>query len=247
MRRVALSIPLLLISFLFWGQQKEAVVTYDRIIKSNINFPEDNLELGQIIPRFRSDTFELSIAKNKSVWKMASPANTEFENPGERGFWAGLRAAEANRVLYFDLDKLRFLEQKGLFDKTVIVADSLRNLSWRFSDETKNVLNYVCRKAMATTYGKKTVARMEEGKVERKEEMDTTNVIAWYTSEIPFSAGPEKFQGQLPGLILEMNINNGRQIFKAISISGITNTETIKEIPEKKLVLQKLLKKKELR
>ena len=42
---------------------------------------------------------------------------------------------------------------------------------------------------------------MDNGKMERKEIDDTSIIVAWFTTDIPVSAGPE-VQGQLPGLIL---------------------------------------------
>jgi GLPGLI family protein len=41
-------------------------------------------------------------------------------------------------------------------------------------------------------------------------------------------AGPE-FQGQLPGLIIELDMNNGRTVYKATEISAKVSTDKIKE------------------
>ena len=43
------------------------------------------------------------------------------------------------------------------------------------------------------------------------------NVIAWYALDIPISGGPERFFG-LPGLIMEVNINDGAKIITADKI-----------------------------
>ena len=69
---------------------------------------------------------------------------------------------------------------------------------------------------------------MENGEMERKEIEDTSNIIAWFTSSIPVSAGPAEYQGQLPGMILEMDIKEGTQTFKAINISEKTELDAIK-------------------
>ncbi|MGH2553567.1 MAG: GLPGLI family protein, partial [Chitinophagaceae bacterium] len=72
------------------------------------------------------------------------------------------------------------------------------------------------------------------GKMERKEVQDTSNIIAWFTSDIPVPAGPGEYQGQLPGLILEMDISDGRQIFVATKISDRNDLSLIKEPTGKK-------------
>ena len=75
---------------------------------------------------------------------------------------------------------------------------------------------------------------MDNGKMERKEVEDTSNIVAWFTTDIPVSAGPAEFQGQLPGLILEMDIHDGRQVYKALSISEKADVASIKEPSGKK-------------
>jgi GLPGLI family protein len=49
----------------------------------------------------------------------------------------------------------------------------------------------------------------------------------WFTPAIPVPAGPD-FQGQLPGLILEIDIN-GMPNYKAIEVSPTVNLASIKE------------------
>jgi len=45
---------------------------------------------------------------------------------------------------------------------------------------------------------------------------------------MPVSAGPE-VQGQLPGLILALDMNNGRMVYKAVEISAKADLASIKE------------------
>ncbi len=70
---------------------------------------------------------------------------------------------------------------------------------------------------------------MENGEMKRQEVMDTSNIVAWFTPDISVPAGPQEFQGQLPGLILELDINNGRTVFKAVEFSAKVNASNIKE------------------
>jgi GLPGLI family protein len=69
---------------------------------------------------------------------------------------------------------------------------------------------------------------MDNGKMERKEIDDTTTLVAWFTTDIPVPAGPE-VHGQLPGLILELEANNGRTVYTAIEISAKPDLSAIKE------------------
>ena len=69
---------------------------------------------------------------------------------------------------------------------------------------------------------------MDNGKMERKEINDTANIVAWFTTDIPVSTGPE-VQGQLPGLILALDMSEGRTVYKALEISPKADIASIKE------------------
>jgi GLPGLI family protein len=47
---------------------------------------------------------------------------------------------------------------------------------------------------------------------------DTSVIVAWFAPDIAVPAGPEYSSG-LPGLILELDENCGRSVFRAVSIS----------------------------
>jgi GLPGLI family protein len=106
-------------------------------------------------------------------------------------------------------------------------------LHWKLLDETKNILGYSCKKAVTQQIGQRTVMEMNNGQQVRKQEPDTMNIVAWFTDAIPVSAGP-LYQGQLPGLILELNINNGRTEFKALEIMSKGDLASIKAPKGKK-------------
>ena len=91
-----------------------------------------------------------------------------------------------------------------------------------------------CMKATTTRISTRMMMNMENGQMERKEVQDTSNIVAWFTTTIPVSAGPVEYQGQLPWLILEMDVNNGRYTYIAKSISEKADLAVIKEPAGKK-------------
>ena len=66
--------------------------------------------------------------------------------------------------------------------RPVILDDTTAKLDWQLLNEVKTINNFKCNKAVVNFRGR--------------------TFIAWYTTEIPISAGPWKLHG-LPGLILE--------------------------------------------
>jgi GLPGLI family protein len=69
---------------------------------------------------------------------------------------------------------------------------------------------------------------MENGEMKREMRTDTAKVIAWYTTDVPVPAGPN-YAGQLPGLILELDVNNGQSVIRAVEFSPKVAANKIKE------------------
>lgn len=229
------------------AQQKEGKVVYERTSQLQISFQGMNEEMQRMIPRSRTDKFELTFTSNHSLWKASDPENDEEGFAGGGGDGNGIQirmvAAGANDVLYTNFQTNKKVEQREMFDKKFIIDDSIRPLKWKLTGETKSILDHNCMKATTTQINQRMQMTMDNGKMERKEVSDTSEVIAWIATDIPVSAGPAEYQGQLPGLILEMDVNNGRQVFKATSISEKADLAVIKEPSGKKHYTQEEFRK----
>lgn len=225
----------LLTAFAVQAQQKQGVVLYDRTSQIQINFQGMPGGMEQQMPKTRTDKFELTFGNNQSLWKTADQDHGDENNSfGGDGMHVQMIVAGSNDVLFSNFETGKKTEKRELFDKTFIIDDTLGKLKWKMAGETKTILGLPCMKATATTIRTRITMNMDNGKTERKEIQDTSNVVAWFTSSIPVSAGPAEYQGQLPGLILEMDIKNGTQTFKATSISEKADLAVIKEPAGKK-------------
>lgn len=143
---------------------------------------EDNIWYQSMLksyPKFVNETYELRFNENRSVYKMAK------ENTDNRYLMWGTKPAESDAVLQ-DLQKKTVSTQRDVFENTYVIKDSLRNLDWRITDETREIAGFECRKAVTKI-------------------CDSVYVVAFYTDQIAISSGPESFGG-LPGLILGMAI-----------------------------------------
>jgi GLPGLI family protein len=109
---------------------------------------------------------------------------------------------------------------------------------WEMSGETRQIGQYTCYKATMIKIDKEIdwgsiFSRRGRGSKKNdstkakqaKPPVKTQLVTAWYTPQIPVSAGPERYWG-LPGLILE--INAGRTTMLCTEI--IINPEEVVEI-----------------
>ncbi|HCD9236007.1 TPA: GLPGLI family protein [Elizabethkingia anophelis] len=103
-------------------------------------------------------------------------------------------------------NNLKILERLGKTE--YLINDSLPKTNWNVDYNTsKKIDKYLCYKATTNFRG--------------------SNIIAYFTKEIPYSTGPYKFGG-LPGLILEI-YEDGKKVnsWKVISIDGHTEIPTI--------------------
>ncbi|EOR95318.1 : hypothetical protein [Arcticibacter svalbardensis MN12-7] len=163
------------------------IITYEKranmyaIIKSNINkdnetYMQKSFENYQKTqPQFKTSISTLTFTQNQSLYK-----------PGENNETVNniflFPAFEQNNLVYTDIASKISWSQKKVFEETFLVKDSLRNIKWKITDETRNIAGYECQRANAII-------------------MDSIYVVAFYTDEIIATGGPESFTG-LPGMIL---------------------------------------------
>jgi GLPGLI family protein len=120
-----------------------------------------------------------------------------------------MRFSGADNEYYRNLGKRSSIEKRDLMEETYLVEDSIRSLKWKLEEgETKTILGYNCKKA--------------SGKTERG-----TEVVAWYSEEIPLASGPDQFNG-LPGMILCIDANKGEIVFTATAIDKKIDVKKIK-------------------
>lgn len=229
MKKIFFSAFALLSMALANAQQKEGKVIYQRTLQMQMRIGAPGGSENEM-PRTRTDKFEMSFANGQMIWKQMEDEiqDDNFGSGTGGGMMIRTFGGGADDVTFCDFEKARKVELREFFDKTFLITDSIRRGNWKLSDETQSILNHLCRKATSQRIGKRMAMNMDNGKMERKEVDDTSTIVAWFTTDIPVSAGPE-VQGQLPGLILSLETNNGRTVYTALEISPKADTGAIKE------------------
>jgi GLPGLI family protein len=85
------------------------------------------------------------------------------------------------KLLYIDFIKKESCALMEFMTRDFRVKDSLESPAWKLQPERRKIAGYVCMKATA--------------------KLDGDAVTAWFTPEIPISAGPAEYFG-VPGLVL---------------------------------------------
>ncbi len=120
----------------------------------------------------------------------------EIDDKSEESNWS---YKKSDYQIYRNFIEQTFYNRIGMLGKTYIVTDKCQDYIWKIRGEIKDVAGYVCMKA------------------ETFDSVKNQHIVAWFTDKILISSGPEEFGG-LPGLILEININDNSASIIAESI-----------------------------
>lgn len=205
------------------AQTKEGTITYERKVDMHRSIKDEQMKA--MMPQYQTANFILVFKDSISTYRPApkddAPDPFDNNNGGNRVI-IRVGGPGDDGVTYKNYSSSSQLQENTLEDKTYIVADTIKPQPWKLSDETKTILNHVCKKATMTT---------ERGEV-----------TAWYAEDIPVPAGPDRFCG-LPGTVLLVDMDNGRATFTAKEITAIANTKDLKA-PAGKAITRAAFEKK---
>ncbi len=210
--------------FLFWlsgflfAQNTEGIVHFERKldwIKMIKKLPyltkeeKDRMENTWKNDPDPSEKMNLYFNVNESVYTWGQEVQ-EYEGSDYKG-----RNREVFMHKNFASEKQTNLLE--ILGKTYLVQDSLQKPKWKVLNQIKEVAGYICMRA--ETYDK----------------IKGQKIVAWFTGDIPVSAGPENAIG-LPGMVLELDGDDGTIMVVATSVE-------IKKL-DKEMTMPKLKGKK---
>jgi len=212
MKLLKLSILLFFISTTLTAQPLEGRVVYEKEsywtrIYSRLTFlsREEKDRIATTYKNMESykTKMELFFTDTKSLYTYPE----EKENDG------GYSWSNSEHLMYRDFENQNRTEMLQLIGKVYVIEDSLNAPTWKVMNEIKEIQGHICMKAVTHNAAK------------------DQEITAWFASDIPVSAGPEEYFG-LPGLILELDINNGDVIITAVKLELKSVSEKIK-LPRK--------------
>jgi GLPGLI family protein len=118
-----------------------------------------------------------------------------LEKPSNFGFFS----TDSDYKKYQNLKSNKKIQQTEIFGKRFLIKEDLNKMDWVITEKKKKLGKYNC--ILAKT--------IEQVIIDDKV---VVNIIsAWFTTELPYSHGPNGYYG-LPGLILELS-NNATTIY----------------------------------
>ncbi|MFN0037087.1 MAG: GLPGLI family protein [Saprospiraceae bacterium] len=148
------------------------------------------------------------MAGTRSEWSVYTvlhfdPVQTKYEDSEERAEPDDEGYSWRKETFFVKRDFVQNTQYDGLTlqSKTYLVQDSLRCQDWKILNDLKEVAGHLCMNAS-----------WEDTVKQQK-------MVVWFALDIPHSGGPERLCG-LPGLILEVDVNNGAMLITANRIEA---------------------------
>ena len=242
MKRLLFSLSLLTSCIVAFSQQKEGTVVFER--KINMYKMIQNEQMRSMMPEFRTSKHTLIFSDSISVFKLIpeDEAPDPFDGQGGGGGMMRMvsRFGGDGGDLYKNFGQTKSIQTQELGGKTFLIVDTIKPQPWKLSMETKQILGYNCHKAtrkvpapvrMMSVFGRGGGAppSTDSSKSAAPKEME---VVAWFADALISPVGPENY-GQLPCVILELNIDNGATVFTAKEVKKTVEAKELKE-PKKR-------------
>jgi len=222
-------LALLLALFPAAASAQSGVILFDRAVQYDFQLPErpgamrprptppGDTRTGQMRNQIPSaDISQVLLLFNESASLLVpAPADEEEEEQQtdiasrERGMmFQRLRmgspsrsAQETHLEAYVSFADDSIVETREFMGRVFLIRGARPSYGWRLSGEMSQFLGYTVQKATAV--------------------QDSSMIEAWFTPEIPVSAGPGLFGG-LPGMILSVSVDSGQTVYSATEVNLTT-------------------------
>lgn len=189
-----------------WSQSNtEGKIIFEHKVNMHRQITDEAMKA--MVPEYRTTQMQLNYRAGESLY-MAVPKeedDSEINSTDNNGNQMRMVVRMPQNEVYRNYDTQEKIELRELAGQKFLVSDTLKRANWKITGETKKILGYDCMQATMTNPVTKQVT------------------VAWFTEAIPVPHGPMIFGG-LPGMILEVNINDGQMLhvaqkidFKALS------------------------------
>ncbi|PHN05068.1 GLPGLI family protein [Flavilitoribacter nigricans] len=202
MKKSILLLPLLILVSFWLPAQNAGKIIYEQRINLHKRLGEENAQMKAMLPEWQEWKTQLVFKDQASLYQNYEDEETDGSiNASSGGMRIQLQRPES--ITYHDLQGKKRIQQEEFMQKRYLITEEIPKSSWKITGEQREILGYNCQQAV-----------LQEETAEGEE---TREVVAWFTPEIPLAAGPGAY-GQLPGLILVIDIDSGTSTIEAKSV-----------------------------
>lgn len=206
---------LLLMPLMATSQSTEGTITYEEVLKMEIELPEEMKQYEHLIPKERKVKMDLRFSNKESIYAASKEVETAKENPfgGQENMviqFNAVGAGNSAREVYTNLETKETYTLEDLMGKQFNIKGKLEDREWKVIGEQKQILGLTCIKAEMIT--------------------DTITTTAWFTPQVPVGVGPSSFTG-LPGAIMKVSVTGANPEISIVATK--VNFDSLKDPVEK--------------
>jgi GLPGLI family protein len=171
-------------------------------------------------PRERKSIKELLFTMDATLFEDGKATTDNMEMQPERGpgMMFGRMGRENDAKTYTDLTNNTIVEQHEFMNRFFCIEKPKTEEKWKVTGNQKAILGYQCFEAFTSDTG-------------------SVKTFVWFTPSISIKGGPAKYSN-LPGMVLEVNVNNGSRTYVATSIVSVPSKKLKIERPEGKKITE---------
>lgn len=195
-----------------FAQQNQGTIVYEQTIDVHRQLTGERERYKQWAPKTITNKYQLTFTQTESMFKTYY---SEEEDPGPgrgRRRWGFFGGNEGE--MYRNFTDMRYVNSREFEGKRYLIKGNIEQTPWKVTGVTRDIGGYPCMQAIYD------------------DSLEQRALTAWFTPSIPVAAGPSIY-GQLPGLIMALDINNGEMVFRPVTISFEAPEEKALEEPKR--------------
>jgi GLPGLI family protein len=191
-------------------------IIYEEVIQLNISVEGEAAAFAHMLPKEQRTEKVLFFNDKYSLYENAPKDILTEDMTTEGGEGIQIRMESPENKVFHDIVKRKLIDQREFMTRQFLINSEVKKSNWKFTGNQNEILGYICQEAV----------KME----------DSTEIHAWYTSNIPVASGPSG-HSDLPGMILAIDVDNGQRTIIATSIeeNGFDEDKIMKPTKGKKV------------
>lgn len=199
--------------------QKSGHVVYQTTKKLEIKLEGDLAHLADQLPKEKKSDNELLFNEDASIYRFIAKKQEDEAVKEAAGATIVFKTSNPEEYVYSDLKTKINTAQREFMSRQFLIESNTDTAQWKLTGNQKVILDLNCLEAELVGGSKK--------------------INAWFAPTIPVSTGPDGYTG-LPGLILALDIENGKTVITAQSVDfrDVNDNEITKPKNGKKVTLK---------
>jgi GLPGLI family protein len=206
MKTKLITFAVFLCAFRIYSQETARVdlasgkITFEEKVKLEIKLEGDAAALAANLPKERKTEKLLSFTRDASLFEELKTVDEDMSSNQEGGVKIRMVVGGQSKI-FTDLKNQKVIEQRDFMNRMFLVEKPLPAMNWKITGNQKVILGYPCMEASR---------------------LDTAGVktTVWFAPSLTIKSGPSGFCN-LPGMVLEADINNGSRLYTAKSIEPV--------------------------